>query len=529
MGQPVVHVEVQSIGREAPSVRELGRLRVFGDERLARSVTAGSSPAFSILYERYHKQLFEYCRSILRSDGDAHDAVQSTFMHALEALQRDRRNAPLRPWMFRIAHNEAISLIRRRRAGDELSVLLEREFVHVEDRADQREQLQSLLTDLQELPSRARAAILLRELAGLSHEEIAVALGTSVSGAKQAIFQARSALVEVAHGRAMRCEDVRRAVSGGDRRVLRGRRVRAHLRECPACAWFVDVSRRGERLRGLTPAFSAGAVTQLVSRIARSGSAPQTGASAATTGWLGTIVNCFVANSIGAAILATKCVLVTGVLASVAGAAVDLNQASPVRSVRYQSGSSSAPSVAQLGSHVKLTAGVPEARISAPSRSQGDAQGRPGATPLAANAAPPASRTDSTTAPPSQSSGASSARGSGLGAPTAPAAGSSEQAAWPPAATQDAPGAFQRNSHAGRTHGPPGDPGHGPPEWANANRGASPPGWAHRDSDHGAPGWAHRDPDHGAPGWAHRGTGSMSPGNHGQGPTHGAPGRRGSE
>ncbi len=83
-----------------------------------------------------------------------------------------------------------------------------------------------------------RGALLLRELNGLSHEEIAVALETTVGGAKQSIFEAREALSELAEGRAMSCEDVRRRTSDGDRRVLRGRRVRAHLRDCAACERF---------------------------------------------------------------------------------------------------------------------------------------------------------------------------------------------------------------------------------------------------------------------------------------------------
>src|SRR5690348_1300114 len=99
----------------------------LGDEQLARSTAAGSGLAYTVIYERYHRSLLRYCRSILRSEPDAQDAVQSAFIHALEALQRNQRDAPLRPWLYRIAHNEAISLIRRRNAGDELSVALRRQ------------------------------------------------------------------------------------------------------------------------------------------------------------------------------------------------------------------------------------------------------------------------------------------------------------------------------------------------------------------------------------------------------------------
>ena len=54
---------------------------------------------------------------IVRSDADAHDAVQSTFARAFEALRRGQRDAPVRPWLYRIAHNESVTVIRARKAG----------------------------------------------------------------------------------------------------------------------------------------------------------------------------------------------------------------------------------------------------------------------------------------------------------------------------------------------------------------------------------------------------------------------------
>jgi DNA-directed RNA polymerase specialized sigma24 family protein len=77
----------------------------LGDERLARLAARGSQRAFAAVYERHHQALYRYCRSILRDDTDAQDALQSTFTRALSAIKRGQRSAPLRPWLFRIAHN----------------------------------------------------------------------------------------------------------------------------------------------------------------------------------------------------------------------------------------------------------------------------------------------------------------------------------------------------------------------------------------------------------------------------------------
>ena len=108
---------------------------------------------------------------------------------------------------------------------------------------EDRERLALLRADLRDLPERQRSALVLRELSGLSHEEIAVVLDSSARAVKQTIFEARAGLHECAEGRTMLCADVQRALSDGDGRVLRGRRMRAHVRSCRACRAVQDRAR----------------------------------------------------------------------------------------------------------------------------------------------------------------------------------------------------------------------------------------------------------------------------------------------
>src|SRR5438034_8876534 len=82
-------------------------LRMVGDERLVQMAAAGSERAFAAIYERHARSLYRYCRSILHHDQDAQDALQAAMTRALAALSRGAPDAPLRPWLFRIAHNEA--------------------------------------------------------------------------------------------------------------------------------------------------------------------------------------------------------------------------------------------------------------------------------------------------------------------------------------------------------------------------------------------------------------------------------------
>ena len=251
-------------GRWAPA-----GFALLGDERLARLAATGHDRAFAVVYERHHQAIYRYCRSILRHDADAQDALQSTFAAAFAALARDQRDAPIRPWLFRIAHNESVSALRRRRPTAELSAASNASSASVEDQVAERAELHALLRDLRKLSERQRSALVMRELSGLSHEEIAIALGTSVGAAKQTIYEARRSLFEFAEGRAMDCDEIRKRISDSDARALRGRRVRTHLRECSACRSFAEaIPVRSADLRALAPAMPMLAAAGALERIA---------------------------------------------------------------------------------------------------------------------------------------------------------------------------------------------------------------------------------------------------------------------
>jgi RNA polymerase sigma factor (sigma-70 family) len=232
----------------------------------------GSARAFAVLYRRHHQALYRYCRSIVHDEDDAQDALQSAMMRALAALQARKRDVAVRPWLFRIVHNEAVSLLRRRRSHSTLVEGLEPADGGLELTVERRERFAVLIADLQCLAERQRAALVMRELSGLSIEEIAAALSTSPGAAKQAVFEARCALQEFEEGRAMECELVRRAISDGDRRVLRARKIRAHLRACPGCRDFeLMIRTRTAELRALAPPLPAVAASAMMARLLAQG------------------------------------------------------------------------------------------------------------------------------------------------------------------------------------------------------------------------------------------------------------------
>src|SRR5919107_5457654 len=259
-------------------------LRIRSEGTLRSRAARGDAKAFAAVYERHHQALYRYCRSILRHDEDAQDALQSAMTRAFAALQTERRDLELRPWLFRIAHNEAVSILRRRTTTCALDEDLG-DAGALEDRVFEREALRLLRADLLGLTERQRWALVLRELNGLAHEEIATVLGTSPAAVKQAIFEARSALLRCREGRDTACGDIRRLLSDGDGRVLRGRRVRAHLQTCSSCRAFrEDLRRRPRELAALAPPLPAGAAAAVLRWIGGGGSAGALGTGSAAGG-----------------------------------------------------------------------------------------------------------------------------------------------------------------------------------------------------------------------------------------------------
>jgi RNA polymerase sigma factor (sigma-70 family) len=264
----------------SPGIAPLDRL---GDEALAARAAAGNTAAFSALCERYHAPLLAYCRSILLDDHDAHDATQAALENALRALPRKEPDRPLRPWLYRIAHNESINIVRRRGATTELTELDEPSVPGPEVASEHRLRLAQLVDDLRGLPERQRGALVMRELSGLSYDEIAEALGVSNEAARRAVFDARSALHEAVDGRATDCVNVRHCISDGDRRSLRGRRIRAHLRSCDDCATFQRaIGARSADLHLLGPWLSGAAFASMLGGGAGGGALIAAGGGAAT-------------------------------------------------------------------------------------------------------------------------------------------------------------------------------------------------------------------------------------------------------
>jgi RNA polymerase sigma factor (sigma-70 family) len=262
-----------------------GFSRLLSDERLTQRAVGGDERAFAAIFRRYHQPLFRFCLAIVGNPEDAQDALQNTMMKVLRALPGEERQIDLKPWLYRIAHNEAIDLLRRRRETRPLDVEHAAPGYGLAEDAATRERLRRLIADLRELPERQREVLVMRELAGLDFEEVAGALGTSSAVARQTLYEARLSLRQMEEGREMDCDSVTKALSDGDGRVTRRRDVRAHLRSCARCRDFRDeIKGRRQDLAALSPLPAAVAAGMLQGMIGGSGAATGGGLAAALGG-----------------------------------------------------------------------------------------------------------------------------------------------------------------------------------------------------------------------------------------------------
>jgi RNA polymerase sigma factor (sigma-70 family) len=169
-------------------------LRHASDDGLVALTRAGSERAFAEIMRRYQRPLQFYCMHLVGAPR-AEDAVQQAFMQAFVSLRDGaRREIALRPWLYRIARNCAIDMLRKQPFDhDELDP----EFDGVPQTPgvfEQKEELARVVAAIQALPEGQRRALTLRELEGRSYGEISAELGHTDSGVRQLIFRARTAL-----------------------------------------------------------------------------------------------------------------------------------------------------------------------------------------------------------------------------------------------------------------------------------------------------------------------------------------------
>jgi RNA polymerase sigma factor (sigma-70 family) len=263
----------------------------LSDERLVARVRAGDDRAFEALYDRHHRPLLAFCRHLLGSADEAEDALQHTFIAAHRALRTDERPVMLRPWLFTIARNRCLSLLRSRRnvvALTEIEPTLP-VTVGLAAQVEQRADLQALVHDLHALSDDQRAALVLSELGDLDHEQIANVLGVRRARVATLVFQARTSLMETRKARDTSCSDIQEQLATLRGGALRRTTLRRHVESCAACQAFrAEVRRQRAAMALILPVIpSLGLKRSVLHAISSGGGAA--GAAAAAGGVSGSI------------------------------------------------------------------------------------------------------------------------------------------------------------------------------------------------------------------------------------------------
>jgi RNA polymerase sigma-70 factor, ECF subfamily len=179
------------------------------DVALIARVRAGDVAAYDELVHKYERQIFRIAQHITQNREDAEDVMQDAFVKAFEKLDQFQGNSKFYTWLVRIAVNESLMRLRKRRTGKMVSIdedlqteegSVPRDFAdwapNPEQNYNQAELAEILRKTIQGLPPGFRVVFVLRDVDGLSTEETAETLGLSIPAVKSRLLRARLQLRE---------------------------------------------------------------------------------------------------------------------------------------------------------------------------------------------------------------------------------------------------------------------------------------------------------------------------------------------
>jgi RNA polymerase sigma-70 factor, ECF subfamily len=175
------------------------------EQWLILQAKSGSSTAFGELYDRHRLRIYRTALRVLRNRQDAEDTVQLSFQRAFTNLHRFREDSTFSTWVTRIAINDALMMLRQRRASTRLQENIDdanapSAFDLVDSRPTpeqalaQTERRTVVLQAISHLRRSLRTVVLLRELQGFTSAEVAQRLGLTLSAVKARTFHARRQL-----------------------------------------------------------------------------------------------------------------------------------------------------------------------------------------------------------------------------------------------------------------------------------------------------------------------------------------------
>ena len=179
------------------------------DQQLVERVQRGDKRAFELLVAKYQRKIFRLLSRLIRDSAEIEDVAQEAFVKAYRALPNFRGESAFYTWLYRIAINTAKNhlVAQSRRAPTQTETEIEDaenfddgESLRTEDTPDRmllsKQVAEAVNRAIERLPEDLRTAIVLRELEGLSYEEIAASMNCPIGTVRSRIFRAREAVAE---------------------------------------------------------------------------------------------------------------------------------------------------------------------------------------------------------------------------------------------------------------------------------------------------------------------------------------------
>lgn len=177
------------------------------DADLVARVQRGEKRAFDLLVLKYQRRIMRLLARLLRSPADIEDVTQEAFIKAYRALPQFRGESAFYTWLYRIAINTArnwhVSQSRRPQTVDGFVNEDGETFEQIDNLTDintpdavlaSKQVAATINAAIDELPDELRVAILLREIEGMSYEDIAQSMGCPIGTVRSRIFRARDAI-----------------------------------------------------------------------------------------------------------------------------------------------------------------------------------------------------------------------------------------------------------------------------------------------------------------------------------------------
>jgi RNA polymerase sigma factor (sigma-70 family) len=222
------------------------------DQRLVAAVRRGDDRAFELLYGRYQRRIHAYVLGMVKDHGRAEDVTQEVFVSALRRMRETEQPLAFKPWLYQIAKNSCIDAFRRSKRTEEVSYDADDGLAPAdhsklvgsgpspEAAVAAKQELESLCGAFGGLSETHHEILVLRELEGLSYQEIGNRMGMTRPAVESTLFRARRRLTEeyddiVSGARCLRIQEI--IITAGQTRLgaRDTRRLARHLSHCQGC------------------------------------------------------------------------------------------------------------------------------------------------------------------------------------------------------------------------------------------------------------------------------------------------------